>query len=369
MSKYIVIIVWIGLVSILANVKEFNGRFQRRECVSNEIVKRYVPWFALLVFVPLIWMAGNRGWIADTGAYIGEYLQIPRSIGGIADYIMTVKKDKGFYLFSALIKLIVGNNYIIYLTILAIIQGISIVTIFRKYSNSYLLSIFLFVVSTDYISWMFNGLRQFMAVTIIFAATPLMLRKKYTHTIAVILLASLMHQSALLMIPLVFVAQGKAWNRKTLMFIGIAILGIVFVGRFTDFLDVALEETQYANIVSDAEMFEDDGTNPIRVAVYSVPAILAFVGRKKIRKANNPLIDFCTNMSIISMGLYLISMVTSGVFLGRLPIYVSLYGYILLPWEIDNLFNGESRKIVYSMLIVCYLLFYYYQMHFAWGLL
>ena len=48
---------------------------------------------------------------------------------------------------------------------LASIQAIILVTIYRKYSTNYLLSIFLFIASTDYLSWMFNGVRQFAAVT------------------------------------------------------------------------------------------------------------------------------------------------------------------------------------------------------------
>ena len=64
-------------------------------------------------------------------------------------------------------------------------------------------------------------------------------------------------------------------------------------------------------------------------------------------------------MSIISTGLYVVSMFTSGIFIGRLPIYFSLYNYILLPWEIENLFTERSKKLVYIGLIGFYLLFYY----------
>lgn len=52
---------------------------------------------------------------------------------------------------------------------------------------------------------------------------------------------------------------------------------------------------------------------------------------------------------------------------GRLPIYVSLYGYVLLPWEIDNLFP-QNRQIVKIGCIGAYLIFYYYQMHLTYGL-
>lgn len=85
----------------------------------------------------------------------------------------------------------------------------------------------MFVVSTDYLSWMFNGMRQFIAVCIILLSFELILRKKVLWAIAVILLAATFHASALIMIPLIFVIQGRAWNRKMLLFlacVGVAIL-------------------------------------------------------------------------------------------------------------------------------------------------
>lgn len=364
MSGYILIIFWIGLIAIVARL----ARFQRPELVCGKVDNRYVPWFAFLVFAPVVWMAGNRGWIADTGAYILAYRDMPSSLSAIPAYAVTVTKDKGFYIFSALLKVIIGKDEVIYLTILATIQGIALVTVYRKYSMSYVLSIFLFLISTDYIAWMFNGIRQFMAVSIIFLATPFMLAKKYVPLLLVILLAATVHQTALIMIPLILIAQGEAWNKRTLLFIVATLAAILFVGEFTNLLDMALEETQYENVISEYTSFKDDGTNPIRVLVYSIPAILAFVGRHKIRKSDDQLIKFCTNMSIISAGLYMISMFTSGIYMGRLPIYASLYGYILLPWEIEHLFTRRTRKFIYAVLVLCYGVFYYLQMRFVYDL-
>ena len=364
MSKYIWILIWIGLVALLAKLRNL----RRAEYVCGKIEARYVPWFAFVVFAPVVWMAGNRGWIADTGLYIWFFRDMPSTLSALPAYAAKITKDTGFYVFSALIKILMGNDHVVYLTILAAIQGIALVIVFRKYSKSFILSVFLFVASTDYIAWMFNGMRQFMAVTIIFLATPLMLKKRYGPLLLVILFAATMHRSALIMIPLVLIAQGEAWNKRTLMFIGASLVAILFVGEFTNLLDTALEETQYKNVVSDYTASNDDGTNPIRVLVYSVPATLAFIGRKSIRRENNALINLCTNMSIISMGLYIISIFTSGIYIGRLPIYVSLYGYILLPWEIEILFARGSRRLVYATLIICYLIFYYYQMNFGYNI-
>ena len=265
--------------------------------------------------------------------------------------------------------MIFGADHVVYFLVLATIQACCLMIVYRKYSTNYIFSVALFVISSDCVSWMYNGIRQFTAATLVFGATTLIIRKKWIGVVAIILLASTMHQSALIMLPLVFICNGKAWNRKTLMFISVALLAILFIGQFTNLLDTALADTQYVNVVSDYKGFEDDGTNPLRVLLYSIPTVLAFLGRDTIRKVDDAVINLCTNMSIVSTGIYLVSMFTSGIFIGRLPIYASLYGYILLPWLMDRMFPHKSRKIAYLGLIGVYLAFYYFQMHMSWGLI
>ncbi|MGN1157491.1 MAG: EpsG family protein [Agathobacter sp.] len=326
--------------------------------------------FAFIVFLPIIFMAGFRkDTIGDTGAYRIAFDKIPNSFSALLDYLPEITKDKGFTVLSGIIKVVFGENAVIYFLILAAIQGIILVSVYRKYSANYLMSVFLFVVSTDYLSWMFNGLRQFTAVTIIFAATSLMIKKKWVPTILLILLASTMHQSALLMIPIYIIALGKAWNSRTILFLIAALVAVLFVDQFTDVLDNMMQNTQYENMVSDWVNWGDDGTNALRVAVYSIPTILSIIGFKYIREENDPVINFCANMAIVTTGLYIVSMFTSGIFMGRLPIYASLYNYILLPWIINRIFTRRTAYFLYAVMIVAYIVFYIYQIRFTWGIM
>lgn len=363
-SEFILILLWIGAVAVLTRFI----RFDHVEIIAGRRETRYSWLFAFAVFFPVIWMAGHRGYIGDTGVYIRTFVEMPEDFNGFVGYLNPDAKDWAFFALSCLIKVLFGDNPTRYFMIIAFLQGVILLSVFRKYSPDYLVSVFLFLASADYISWMFNGIRQFTAVTIILAGTGWMIRKKHIRVILLILLASQFHKSALLMIPIYLIAQGKAWNVRTMLFMALVILAVVYVQRFTNILDDLLAETQYSNVVSEYQSFHDDGTSPIRVLVYSVPALFAFIGRRKIIQVNNPLINLSTNMALISAGLYIISAFTSGIFLGRLPIFASIFGYILLPWEIDYLYKDNSRIIVYFLMIIFYLLFYYYQMHMAWGL-
>lgn len=357
------IIFWIFAMFIL---KDTVGGCYRAEYISGRKEYRTAWWFAILTFIPIIYTATFRGDVADSHAYRMSFLNMPDTLSGLAAYVPTVTKDKGFTILSGIIKCVIGNNDVLYFFIIAFIQGMILLSVYRKYSSDYVMSVFLFMASTDFSSWMCNGMRQFTAVTIIFAATGFMLRRRWILTILLILLASTIHQSALLMIPVVIIAQGQAWNKRTVFFLAAALVAVLFVDQFTNVLDNMMQETQYANMVTDWTTWNDDGTNGLRVLVYAVPTILSFWGRRYIYYENNEVINLCVNMSIVSTGLYIISMFTSGIFIGRLPIYVSLYNYILLPWEIDHMFTRKSAKIVTLAMIACYLVFYWYQMEIVW---
>ena len=227
----------------------------------------------------------------------------------------------------------------------------------------------MFVASTDYLSWMHNGIRQFIAVSMIFAAFPLQVKGKYWRFALVVLLASTIHGSALLMLPFAYIMTGPVLNRKTFLMIGGVALLIPFIDNFLPMLENLLMDTQYNDVMTNGIWESDDGTNLIRVLVYSVPALVALLGRKYIRRNTNPVTNLCINASMITMAIYLISSVTSGIYIGRIPIYTTLHGYVVLPWLIDQIFEEQSARLVKVLMILFYAVFHYYQMAIAWTLL
>lgn len=366
-SKYILILFWFGLLAIITR---FVGRTRKERVYGyNGEVERYDPVFALVAFLPVILMAGGRSfYIGDTMTYCTFFEDMPTTFDRLISYVNSQARDRGFYFLSTVFKILVSQDPRVYFYVIAIIQGIILVWFFRKYSPSYITSIFLFVVSADYLSWMYNGIRQFLAVTIVLLAVPLVLKKKYIPAILIILAAALMHQTALIMIPIFFIAQGDAWNKKTIFFIFAVIFVIMFVDRFTDFLGDALADTQYKNVMNDIKEIGDDGTNVFRVLVYSVPAALSFIFRRQINHEGDPFIKLAANLTIVSSGLYVVSMFTSGIFMGRLPIFCSLFGYILIPWIIENFFAANLRGMANAAMVVLYCGYYYVQVGMIWGL-
>lgn len=327
-------------------------------------------WGAVLILVsPYVLWCMNRSWFGDTETYRKTFLAAPSSLLKIASYLTENTKDKGFSVFMILLKSIIGNHDKIFFLIVAAFQMFCVAYFFRKYARDFLFCLFMFIASTDYFSWMFNGMRQFIAVCIILLATRFMLERRYVAAIAVILLAATIHGSALIMIPIMFIIQGRAWNGKTVVMIIAVVVSVAFIGQFVQGLDNLLADTQYSDMITNEIWTTDDGTNMLRVLFYSIPAIISLVGKRYIDYADSPVINLCVNCSICTMCIYILSAFSSGIYIGRLPIYTTLQGYVAVPWMIDHMFSENTARLVKIGLIAGFIAFYYVQMHMVWGIL
>ena len=365
LTNYWWLLIWLvvagGLLSIMVP--------KRQVQVLGKTEYRWSWPAAIFLICPYAVWCMNRKNFGDTEVYRQTFYSIPTSLGQLSAYLTENTKDQGFSIFNGVLKTIIGNNDKMFFLIIAIFQLLCIVYFFRNYSNDYLMCMFMFVASTDYLSWMFNGMRQFIAVCIVLLAFGLVLKKKYIPAIAIILLASTIHGSALLMLPLIFVVQGKAWNKRTLLMIFGVGLAIMFMGQFTSILDSLLAETQYSDLVTNEIWINDDGTNILRVLFYSIPMILSLVGKRFVDEENSPVINMCVNCSICTSVIYALSAASSGIYLGRLPIYTTLPGYVSCVWLIEHMFTKESARLVKIVLIGSYIVFFYYQLHIAWSVL
>ena len=365
MTIYWFMMAWVILFGILAQVTS------KRVCVGEYLGEdvyetRTYLFMAVVTFAVIIFFAGVRSYAGDTGAYIGMFENYPL-LQNANDVIFDENaREPGFRLFSIVIKTYIANDYTVWLSIIAVISGICVMLPLYKYSCNFGVSAFLFIASCQF-TWMFNGMRQFLVAAIIFNCTGLILKNKTLLYIIIVCILSTIHQSALLLIPMYFIARGEPWNKRTLLFIGCVVLAILFARKFTNILTDVVEQTDYATSVEEFKD-TDDGTNIIRIFVESVPVIIAFIYRDRIKDRLTPVIKLSINMSLIASGLYIISKIaSSGILLGRLPIYFSMYNLILLPWLLNNIFDKKENSLIYYTMIICYFAFFYYQMVVAWG--
>ena len=330
----------------------------RRELVEGRWEIRYRPWFAFLVFLPVILMAAFGKVRADVYLYMSNYRALPSTVkNGL--YLLKGSDRPGFILFELIIKQLSGGSEQAFRLAIALIQALPVIFVFRRYSDNYLFSVYMFIARCVHLSWMMNGIRQFIAVSIIFAATPWIIEKKYLRAVLVILLAATFHRTALFMIPVIFIVQGRVWNWKTIVFsIAVVLAAFLFAqnsGAFEEFADTVGYSVQYVM------EHNDNGMNPLRVVISSVPLILSFSVRKRLSTEGNRVISVATNMSVITVGVGLIAVVTSGIMTGRMLIYTSLYNNILLPNVVNMGFRYGKRRNIYVMAFLLYFVYYLFE--------
>ena len=333
MKIYWFILAWVIVFGIMSQMRA------QYVCVGEGIYESRTNLFmAIMAFSIIIFFAGMRSYVADTSAYINIFNQYPLFSVAHDMIFDSSAREPGFIVFSILIKTYISQDYQVWLFIIATISGICIMYPLYKYSCNYGISLFLFMASCQF-TWMFNGMRQFLVASILFACTPFILEKKPIPYIIIVLILSTFHKSALIMIPAYFIVDSEPWSKRTMLFIACIILAMMFTSKFTGLLDTVVENSDYATSIGEFKD-SDDGTNPIRILVESIPIIIAFIYRDRIKEKLTPIIKISINMSLISSGVYIISKIAkSGVLLGRLPIYFSLYNLLLLPWLINNTFE------------------------------
>ncbi len=345
------LLIWLAICWLFSRIYPV----QRPEYQFGKYEWRYKPLFAILIFMPVFIMTVYGPVRSDTFLYLHGFRNTSSSFAGVWEEAIHSNRP-GFIIFERSIKHLFGNNETMYRIFIALVHSIPIIYVLRKYSVNYLFSIYVFIATTLHLSWMMNGLRQFMAVTIIFAATPWIVQKKYIRSIIVILIAASFHRTALVMLPVIFIVQGKAWNWKTIAY-SIAIVGLTYIfSQNASAFDTAAGIVGYSTQA--VREWGDDGTHPIRVLVNAVPMIMAFVYRHRFSVEENPIINMSVNMSVITTGIYVVAMVTSGVLTGRMPIYTSLYNLILLPYIITHAFVGEKKRIMIAVTMGLFFLYF-----------
>lgn len=337
-------VLWILL--LLVFVITFLARYQSVYNSTGIIQERPNKGFIMLAIICIILVSGLRNTIGDTYFYMHAY-----KVNDITWDFVQDNKDPGFNLLQMLLKTLSEDPQIL-IIVTALITNLLIGITLYRYSRMIELSFYVYITAGMFTVSM-NGIRQFLAASIIFLATKYLLNGEFNKYALFVIFASTIHQSALVLIPIYFIVRREAWTKVTFLLLALAIFIVMGFNQFSEMLFVSLENTQYGSYST----FEEGGANKIRVLVDSVPVIIAFLGREKLRKLW-PKSDIIVNLSVINM-LFMIIATQNWIF-ARFNIYFSLYNLILISWII-YLFKENNRKFVYYGLLVCYLMYFYYE--------
>lgn len=243
----------------------------------------------------------------------------------------------------------------------AVISCVPVIYILYRYSFSYELGIFLFV-ATTYYTFSFNGMRQYMAAGILIFGAKYMFsqdKRSWLKYALIVVLASAVHSSAIIMLPIYFIVRRKAWSPTSYAIIFFSMLATLLFDAFLPgFLRVVAE--------SDFSIYEESGwftegiekgSSLIRVIVVLVPVVIACFSKERLRSLGFTG-DVLINLSVINFCFYLISLY-NWIF-ARFAIYTSVYYILLTVWLVKNSFKQKDEKLIYIITLVLYSTFFWF---------
>ncbi|MFN7250051.1 MAG: EpsG family protein [Anaerobacillus sp.] len=301
---------------------------------------------AFFALASLVLVAGLQNNVGDTYYYMHSYRITIFSLENI-DF----KGDFGFNLLQMILQQISSDPQILIFTTALLTNTLIVITLYH-YSRLFDLSLYVYI-TIGYFLVSMNGIRQYLAAAIIFAGTKFLIAGDWKKYMLLVLFASTIHQTALLLIPIYFIVRWPAWSKSTYLLLGGSIFIVLSFNTFMDLLFKAIEETQYGGYKD----FQEGGANILRVVVGAVPVVIAYFGREKLKNIF-PKSDVIVNMSILGLVFLIIS--TQNWIFARFAIYFGLYQLILISW-IVKVFREKDQKLIYYGVLICYFIYFYYE--------
>lgn len=352
---------WITLASsyLLCLIARSTGKIVYQNGRYTEKCNKVIAFFAMMV---LILVAGLRNGIGDTVIYMDGFKTAPSTIAAsIKMFVNKEMKDRGFYLLEGIIKSVKDDKHFFIFVMSFVTIGLIFMT-YYKYSEYLELSIYLFITTGCYLVTM-NGIRQYLASAILFFFFPMIENRNWKAYIPIVLICSTLHKSALIFLPLYFLANHQAWGKVTKWILMIGIILYVTYPVTGPILADMLGESQYGEYKS-ALMSTGSGANMIRVLVMAVPVVLSYIGREYL-KGKEKYYNIIVNFSVVN--LIFILLATKFWIYARFNMYFSVYMIILIIWCIRYLFDETNRKIIYILCMFFYFIYYWYEMVMSLG--
>lgn len=339
MAVYISILLSVMLVSTLGQ----NSAIEKDVRLGHQIERRKIPsvLITLIICAILIFFFAAR-W--NVGTDFPNYFSRFYKLLGMNIQELIGTRDWGFYAFTAFIGQYVFTNFFLYSILLGAIIYIPIIFIYRKYSSSFTMTCALYIMMCLY-TWPYNGMRQAVAVAILFAGIPFLYeRKNWWKFVAFVAIAYTFHSTALLVIPFILICKLKPWKKPFIFVCILIIVLIIFLpGLWTTIIDF-LDNIGQSKLADDYSDFTElrAGVNFIRVVVAAFPVVLSFIYYPQI-KNHNKHIDFFINMCIMNL-IFLVCGYRLTI-MARFATYFNVALPLLVP-EFLGAFKKDSQPVV-----------------------
>lgn len=339
----------IYLTTIILSVLLCVGMKSEKELQARHPISWDIRWVLLLVI-----LGGVVGWRDHVGTDYGTYTDIFSVIRNVP-YSQLIREDEP--IFSVLNHACADlfGDYVPMFVFMAMLSvALLLYGIYRE-SSQYWLSMFLLIAGMYYFD-LLNGSRQMVATAIMFAAYPLLKRKKWILLILLTLVATGFHASAPVILA-VFLFAAYVRPGSLLMWIVVAVFIVFFLSYqgFVDFLTNIMSsmENRYAHY--DKMLSQSgQGANVLRFALALIPVLFGMFSWRQIKHRRKDA-GILLNLSLTN-ALFMLLATRHWIF-ARYCMYFGVYNVLLWP-EILNAFEPRSKRLM-TMGVVCVYFIYF----------
>ena len=251
----------------------------------------------------------------------------------------------------------ISNNYHVYFLPPALLSGFASVKLFKRYSVDPAFSMLIFFSLGTYITYV-AALKQCFAVFFLLLSIPYADEKKYVRFYLLVAIAILFHTHAFmfLILPILF---GRPWRSVTYLCLLATIFAMLTYDRT---LGAFMEYAQSIGaLVDEGELFDGHQINFLRIVVYWIPPMLAFIFRKRLFQESSRNENLFVNMSTVCAMILTIGTVQAANLFARMAAYFEIATAISLPWMIKKLFTKRSARFVTICASVLYFGYFLYE--------
>lgn len=258
--------------------------------------------------------------------------------------------EKGYYALNFVVSLFTTNSQFVMMLTSFIILFLINKTLLN-YSNSYLMSVFLFITMYYYLN-SFNLVRQYIVVAILFFSLKFIIKENFKKFIVSVIIASLFHITALIMIPFYWILK-KRFSTMTYVVLIFATIGLSFatpaiVGIVSRLIPKFALYTHY----------EFEGASSFSVILITLSLfVFSIFNKNKLIKTNKHgwiyvnAVYFALLFSILS---------TKNILFFRVAIYFYIYCLLLIP--ICLLILDKKVRPAAILLVLSTFTYYLYHM-------
>ncbi|WCG37218.1 EpsG family protein [Aerococcus urinaeequi] len=225
-----------------------------------------------------------------------------------------------------------------------------------KHSDYFFISILLYIFIG---AWhgSFNGVRQYIASAIIFFGHRLIYEKKFWKYLIVVIVASLFHSSAMIMILLYFVPKSKLNFIQIIIFLLLIIITLSSYNYIFEFIEIFFNRYRSYNFTITEYVTNDVSIARIAVMLTPVLVYLGITPKKFLDTRNHNENPFYINLLFVNAAVYL--MTANSSYLARFGIYTTIFLTIGIP----KLFLQIKRKYRYLYYYFTIILFFFYWIY------